>query len=170
MHRNDDETYIKEQTPIISPTWSFFYRQVSPRCSGEVPEEKVDKFAKKYLEWQAISLCGKFSKPHIMTGTINCQIYKEECILLPFLRSHEGETLLWPDLATVPLREIENKVMRSQRCCFCAEGGKSAELARTLPDRKILGEYEGQVLENKRCLKTTKIWRNNGWKYVRKMA
>jgi transposase len=98
----DDETYIKADTKQL-PGLEYYIG----KSRFEVPErfrkKKLDKFAKKFLLWQAICSCGQYSKPYVTTGTINGQIYREECLqkrLLPFLRSHRGPTLFWPDLAS----------------------------------------------------------------------
>ena len=53
--------------------------------------------------WQVICSCRKRSTPFMITGTINGQVYIKECLqkrLLPPLRSHNGPTLSWPDLAS----------------------------------------------------------------------
>lgn len=98
----DDETYIKADTKQI-PGLEFFVGTSRMEVPEKFRKRKMDKFAKKYLLWQAICECGRYSKPFVTTGTINGQIYREECLqkrLLPFLRSHRGPTLFWPDLAS----------------------------------------------------------------------
>lgn len=98
----DDETYIKADAKQI-PGLEFYVAKSRFDVPEDIRKKKVDKFAKKYLLWQAICQCGKLSKPYITTGTINSEIYRTECLqkrLLPFLRSHGGETLFWPDLAS----------------------------------------------------------------------
>ena len=56
----------------------------------------MQKFAKKFLEWQAVYECGERSSCFVTTRTINTEIYIKECFkkhLLPFLRSHTGNPL-----------------------------------------------------------------------------
>ena len=63
----------------------------------------MQKFAKKFLVWQAVCGCGERSSCFVTTGTINTEIYIKECLkkcLLPFLRSHTGNPLFLPDLAS----------------------------------------------------------------------
>jgi len=63
----------------------------------------VDKFAKRYLVWQAICKCDLKSSVFVYSGTINQNVYVEECLqkrLLPMLRPHKASVLFWPDLAT----------------------------------------------------------------------
>ena len=52
---------------------------------------------------QAVCSCGRASQSFITTGTVNKEIYGEECLekqLLPFLRSHDAPSLFWSDLAS----------------------------------------------------------------------
>ena len=59
------------------------------------------KLAKKLLVWQAFFECCERSSCFVITITINTEIYIKECLkkrLLPFLRSHTGNPLFWPDL------------------------------------------------------------------------
>ena len=62
--------------------------------------KKKAKFPKKYLVWQAICSCGRASQSFITTGTVNKEIYREECLKKPFLRNHDAPSLFWPDLAS----------------------------------------------------------------------
>ena len=53
--------------------------------------------------WQAICGCGLKSAPFFCKGTINKDIYIQECLkkrFLPFIRKHITATIFWPDLAT----------------------------------------------------------------------
>ena len=63
----------------------------------------MQKFCKKFLVWQAICKCGKRSSCFVTKETIKTEIYIKECLkkrLSPFLRSHTGNPLFWPDLAS----------------------------------------------------------------------
>lgn len=98
----DDETYIKADTKQM-PGQEHYVATSKLAVPESVRKKKLSKFAKKFLVWQAICGCGKMSQPFITSGTVNGQIYKDECLqkrLLPFLRSHDGPTLFWPDLAS----------------------------------------------------------------------
>ena len=98
----DDETYCKlDSTTLPGPQ---FYNAVV----GEmVPDDRktigLEKFGKKVLVWQAICSCGKKSLPYFTTGTINGEIYRNECIkkrLVPLYRQHDDPPLFWPDIAS----------------------------------------------------------------------
>ena len=56
----DDETYIKADAKQI-PGLEFFIGKSRLDVPEKFQKKKVDKFAMKYLVWQAICGCGKFS-------------------------------------------------------------------------------------------------------------
>ena len=63
----------------------------------------MQKIAKKLLVWREICEWGERSSCFVTTGKINTKIYIKECLknsLLPFLTSHPGNLLLWPNLAS----------------------------------------------------------------------
>ena len=68
----DDETHIKADTKQIHGLEFLSVR--SAWRFRKVPKEKDRQFAKKYLSWQAICECGRYSKPFVTTGTISEQI------------------------------------------------------------------------------------------------
>lgn len=98
----DDETYCKADFKQL-PGQEFYVAA----GRGQAPEanktQKLSKFPKKYLIWQALCSCGLKSKPFVTTGSVNTEIYLKECLqkrLLPFLELHDTPPLFWPDLAT----------------------------------------------------------------------
>lgn len=102
----DDETYVHADFRQI-PGRSFYISYKRFGVKKVFRQKLLSKFPKKYLIWQAICTCGKRSVPFVTTGTINGDIYRQECLkkrLLPFLRAHKGKgnasPLFWPDLAT----------------------------------------------------------------------
>lgn len=98
----DDETYVKADFSQI-PGNKFYTTKDRGSLEPKFKEQKIEKFAKKYLVWQAICTCGKISQPFISTGNINSEIYIKECLqkrLLPLLKQHSQNTLFWPDLAS----------------------------------------------------------------------
>lgn len=51
----------------------------------------------------AICSCGKFTKPYIVNGVMNADIYVNQCLkkyLLPLIRQHDTPVIFWPDLAS----------------------------------------------------------------------
>ena len=71
--------------------------------------------------WQAICTCGKKSAPYFTFGTINANIYKEECLkkrLWPLLASHDCDTLFWPDLASCHYQKDVLKWLNEMEVCY----------------------------------------------------
>ena len=99
----NDETYVKANFKQL-PGRKFYVSQFR----GNVPDKfkyiQVDKFAKKFMVWQAICSCGRRSEPFITNQTMTAYLYIKECLkkrLLPFIRSHRVPVKFWPDLATI---------------------------------------------------------------------
>ena len=88
-------------TTLPGPQYYTKYRdEVLPDSETSV---KIEKFGAKILVWQAICQCGHRSRTFLTSATINKDIYINECLkkrLLPFILSHNGPVMFWPDLAT----------------------------------------------------------------------
>lgn len=98
----DDETYCKLEFKSL-PGHHYYSGTDRKAVSEEHKVIKMDKLANKVLAWQAICSCGKRSKPYFTNGTINGDLYLNECLkkrLLPFIKRHTSPVLFWPDLAT----------------------------------------------------------------------
>lgn len=98
----DDETNVKADFKQL-PGLEFYTALQRGKVDDYFKAKKLSKFAKKYMVWQAICSCGLKSKIFITTGTINQQVYVEECLkkrLLPFIQKHTCSVLFWPDLAS----------------------------------------------------------------------
>ena len=64
---------------------------------------QTEKFAPKFLVWQAIGSCGLKSTLYITRKTLILDLFMEECsrkLLLAFIKKHVPK-ILWPDLATI---------------------------------------------------------------------
>lgn len=98
----DDETYIKSDFKQI-PGKEYYVAKEKGGVPPKFKAKKLTKYPKKYLIWQAICTCGRRSQIFTTTGNVNQDIYVNECLqkkLLPFIKSHKGSVLFWPDLAT----------------------------------------------------------------------
>lgn len=98
----DDETYVKADFRTL-PGEQFYTAFKGEELLASQTSICLEKFGTKYLVWQAICQCGLKSSSFITTGTINGEIYREEClkkILIPFIKNHTGSTIFWPDLAS----------------------------------------------------------------------
>lgn len=98
----DDETYVKADFLQI-PGNTFYSAKERTKVKEKFRFQRISKFARKFLVWQAICSCGEMSRPYISSGYINSEIYIKECLkkrLLPFLMKHDQKLLFWPDLAS----------------------------------------------------------------------
>lgn len=98
----DDETYVKLDFKQL-PGQEFYVAKNRGGVAKKYTTIQTAKFAKKMMIWQAICSCGLKSAYFVTDGTINTNVYIEECLkkrLLPFLKKHNKTTLFWPDLAT----------------------------------------------------------------------
>lgn len=98
----DDETYCQANFQCL-PGNQFYSSDKRGNVDKKFKTIPVEKFPKKFMIWQAICQCGKWSKPYITSSTMKTDNYKTECldkILLPFIRQHKGPTIFWPDLAS----------------------------------------------------------------------
>lgn len=98
----DDETYVKSDFKQL-PGQEYFTATNPNVVPEQFKVKKLSKFPKKFLIWQAICTCGRRSKIFVTTGTINQEIYVNECLnkrLMPMIRDHSGSLLFWPDLAS----------------------------------------------------------------------
>lgn len=98
----DDETYVKANFQSL-PGNQFYSAKDKSIIDDKFKIIKHEKFPKKFMIWQAICQCGRRSLPHVVQGTMNSENYEKECLkkrLLPLIRSHDGPTIFWPDLAS----------------------------------------------------------------------
>ena len=99
----DDETYLKCDFRQM-PGQEFYSRRHGAFVDYKFKSKYVDKFAKKYLIWQAICSCGRRSQAYVISGTLKSDEYIKECLnkrLLKLIRQHNSPPLFWPDLASI---------------------------------------------------------------------
>ena len=100
----DDETYVMVD-PANIPGNDWYSCRDKENIEPAIRFKPKEKFAQKYLVWQAIDQFGNVTPPFVSKGTMNAQIYLENClkqILLPFIqKNHPGKKIIfWPDLAS----------------------------------------------------------------------
>lgn len=113
----DDETYCKFDYKTL-PGPQFLTVSANKKVSQKEKSISMEKFGKKILIWQAICQCGLKSKPYFATGTINAQIYRDECLqkrLLPFIKKHRVPTLFWPDLASCHYSKVTKEWYKANK-------------------------------------------------------
>lgn len=99
----DDETYVKAD-PRQIPGNNFYYAKFRGGIPSKYKYICEDKFAKKYMVWQAICSCGMKSAFFVTDRTMNAEMYRNECLqkrLFPLIRKHNSSVLFWPDLASI---------------------------------------------------------------------
>lgn len=98
----DDETYVYSDNAQARGN-DVYYAKTRLGVAEKHKFKKLDKFPQKFLIWQGICSCGKKTDAFIAKGTINADLYLQECLkkrVLPFIRKHRSPVLFWPDLAT----------------------------------------------------------------------
>lgn len=75
----DDETVAKADFKELSGR-SFYTAHLRLGVRKQLKYKKMQKFGTKYMVWQAICTCGKFTRPFVTNGTINRQVYINECL------------------------------------------------------------------------------------------
>lgn len=98
----DDETYVKMDSRTL-PGPQFYTKEKGSTVDQSVSTVEIEKFGEKVLIWQAICSCGLKTTPFFTKGTINADIYQNECLkrrLIPFYKKHMVSTIFWPDLAS----------------------------------------------------------------------
>lgn len=99
----DDETYVKLDFSTL-PGKEFYIKKPGETLPASTTTFASEKFPAKRMIWQAICECGERSRPFVVTGTMNSQLYIDECLqkrLLPFVTDHKVPCIFWPDLAPI---------------------------------------------------------------------
>lgn len=147
----DDETYVKTDFHQI-PGQEFFTCANKFNIEEKYKQKKLSKFAGKFLVWQAICTCGRRSQSFVTKGTMNQEIYLEECLkkrLLPFIRSHTISTLFWPDLATC---HYSNKVIQwyeANRVIFVPKNSNPPNCPELRPIEKYWAHVKHELRKTK---------------------
>lgn len=98
----DDETYVKRDFRQL-PGKKFYVSTIRGNVSSKFKFVCQDKFAKKFMIWQALCTCGIKSRVFVTSSTMTAEICKNECLqkrILPIIRSHKSHVYFWPDLAS----------------------------------------------------------------------
>ena len=99
----DNKTYIKKDFAQV-PRQQFCYKFEGKDVENKFKYIQTEKFAPKYLIWQAFCSCVLHCPPFVKQQTLTADIYIKECLkkrLVPFIKSHNILTLFWPDLALI---------------------------------------------------------------------
>ncbi|KMQ82498.1 transposase, partial [Lasius niger] len=116
----DDETYVKMDTTTL-PGPQYYHAVSKDDVPDKVKSIPTEKFAKKILIWQAICTCGLKSEAFFTTGTINGEVYRNECIkkrMLKLYKKHQTPPIFWPDLATAHYAKETTDLLSSKSIIF----------------------------------------------------
>ena len=97
-----DKTYVKTDFNQM-PGNNYCVPNARGNVDPKFKYKCFDKFAKKYMVWQAICSFGLKFAAYVVKGTMSSDNYIMEClekILLPFIKRHNTNVLFWPDLAS----------------------------------------------------------------------
>lgn len=164
----DDETYVYSD-PADIPGTKYYH------CTNKnlVPDENrfkaKSKFPKKYLIWQVIDELGNVSVPFISQGTMNSEVYLNEClkkILLPFINKNynRSEIVYWMDMATCHYTRPVRDWFDSQNIEFIAKDRNAPNCPQARPIEKFWAlckkKYSLRKTRAKNLTSFKRIWKN----------
>lgn len=154
----DDETYVKADFNQL-PGHQFYTAKKKGEVADKFKKKKVDKFAKKYLVWQAICKCGLKSSFFITSGTVDQNIYIKECLnkrLLPLIRQHKGPVLFWPDLATCHYGKLAMKWYEDNGVNIVPKDANPPNCPELRPIEKYWAIMKRKLLKSNKIVKNEK--------------
>jgi hypothetical protein len=164
----DDETYVAKDPKDIPGRQ--YYHCVDPNdVEFENKTKRKTKFFEKFMVWQAIDELGNVSEPYISEGTINAEIYLEECIkkrLIPFIKKyhHVHNVLFWPDLATSHYAKIVTDHLNEQNIEFVPKKLNPPNLPQARPIEQFWAICKQKYAERDNPLNSLvgfkKVWLN----------
>ena len=116
----DDETYVKSDFKQV-PGQKFYVSTIRGNVPNKYKHILVDKYAKKFMVWQAICSCGLKTKVFLTSFTMTSDLYMKECLekrVLPFIRQHRGPGKFWPDSASCHYSKATQKWCRDNNIDF----------------------------------------------------
>jgi hypothetical protein len=163
----DDETYVLEDTKQ-APTQKYYYAENKNDVSEEFRFKGKQKYPKKYLVWQAIDSNGNTSDPFISDGTINSEIYLNECLkkkLLPFIKKYHpnAKILFWSDLSTVHYANIVLEWLNNEKIEYVAKKENPPNVPQARPIEHFWAICKREYAQRKNSAKNLKsfsiIWK-----------
>ena len=138
----DDESYVP-LNPKLIPGQGFVSAQSKEKML-RLPDDVLFQTKKRlyardqFMVWQALSEDGTACDPYIMTGTMNGEIYTNQCLkkrLIPWIESKGvkfEEVLFWPDMSRVHYKKCAQDYLKSIgiRCISWRENAPSVPHAR----------------------------------------
>lgn len=166
-HENKDLSHrsIAKTLGIANSGNLFFTAKDKFSIPEHVRTQKMSKFAKKFLVWQAICTCGKRSAPFVTQDTMNGQVYMKECLqkrLLPLLKAHNVPTIFWPDLASCHYSKDVLKWYADNKVNFVPKMFNPPNTPELRPIEKYWAIMKQHLLKRPKVVKTVeelkKVW------------
>lgn len=161
----DDETYVLADFSQL-PGQEFYTADSRGNVEEQFRVKKQSKYPKKFLVWQAICTCGKRSSIFIAQGSINSEIYIEECLekrLLPFLRQHHVSTIFWPDLASCHYSNATKKWYEAHGVVFVPKEANPPNCPELRPIERYWALVKKELKKTKQSSRTVQDFRRK-WK------
>lgn len=167
----DDETYVKTDFSVI-PGQQFYTVSPGQHLPRSQTTIQTGKFDEKYLVWQAICECGEKSTVFVTKGTMNAQIYKDECLkkrLLPLIRKHDVPTLFWPDLATAHYAKTTLEFMDNNSINYVKKAMNPPNVPQCRPIERYWSQVKGILRKTGHVTKTIEEFRRKWYAAARKV-
>lgn len=170
----DDETYVPADSSQIPGT--EYYKEVpGVQLNPEVMVARKEKFTKKFMVWQAISEDGDVSEPFITTGTINGDIYLDECInkrLVPFYEKKKGSSpiIFWFDGATAHYKGTVLARLRELNIDFVSKEDNPPNLPQCRPIERFWALCKAEYKLTKKKCDTLRKFKNTWTRVSTKVA
>jgi hypothetical protein len=164
----DDETYVPID-PTQVPCKEYFHAVDKKSVPDNIHFKSKQKFAKRYLVWQALDQMGNVSEPYVSNGSINGQVYLEECLkkrLLPFIEKHhkKSDVIFWPDMATAHYHNDVTKWLKAQNVEFVKRDSNAPNCPQVRPIERFWAEckkiYKSRRKQPKTLTGFKRIWKN----------
>ena len=164
----DDETYVPWE-PDDVPGIKYFHAKDAGAVQYKHKVKPKQKIFQKILVWQAIDENGNVSDPFISEGTINAQVYLNECLkkrLLPFIDQHyrREEVIFWPDLASAHYANIVTSFLRDEKIPFVEKKENAPNVPQARGIEKFWAlckrSYSGRKDKPKSVRGFARIWQN----------
>lgn len=170
----DDETYVF-QDPSEIPGKQFYNEKPGRPVPHTDKFKRKTKFAKKFLVWQAIDQHGNVSAPFISQGTINGDVYLNECLkkrLLPFIAKNHNveEVLFWPDMARAHYATQVTDWLKSQNIDFVSHSENTPNFPAGRPIEKFWALCKSLYRQTKQMPKSVESFRRVWSKVSEKVA
>lgn len=154
----DDETYVYSDTAQLKVK-GYYYAKKRLEVDNKYKFQCLEKIPQKYLIWQGICSCGLKSDAFVTHGTINGELYLEECMkkrLLPLIKKHRAPVLFWPDLATAHYCKKVLEWFESEGVNYVTKRHNPPNCPELRPIEHFWAIMKRKLFENKQVIRSAK--------------